>query len=761
MSLKWTNRRIALLATVLAGLAAVAVVAGQSLASAGSHQAARASSVIVDGTTDTVVNIDPANEYDYGSFTVDLLIFQGLYGFPNGAKLQPVLSTGCKASANLKTWTCGLSKNVKFSDGNPMTSADVKYSFDRVLKIKGDQGIYTLLSNLKSTTTSGPYTVVFHLKSPQSTWPLILSTNAGYVVEKSKYPVNKILANTDTAVIGTGPYELTKFTPGQQAVFTPNPNYWGTKPKNGGLIINYYSKSSTMKLALQKGEIDMAFRDFTPTEISSLAKTKGIVVHSGQRRGHPLPRLQREAATVQQPRGPEGDRVPDAAADHRDARLPRHRASRSTRWSRRACRARPTPTRRSTAPAAQRRRRRRVLKAAGVTTPVPITLWWTPSHYGDASADEYTEIQRALNASGLFKVTLKSAEWAQYSGALGKTYGAFQLGWFPDYPDADDYTVSFYQRGAFYNNGYCDPTMTKLIAKERAARTEARPDRHLKAMQLLAAKDLPTIPYWQGKMIAVSRSERPGHQQHAGRRVLHAVLEALEVLDPYAVQEGRPPGAPPAHLQLSSLRARHLAPHLPADAARARRADGADPADARLPADAGGAREPDLGGARRPRPAGRDQPDHAPARLRQAAVDAVRRLPLGHRARQLRHDDHRHRPLTPDHRENGAATLELTFFAMLVAIVVGVVVGLVAGRFRDTPLDVGGRLFGIVIYATPGLLPRPAGAARVRRLARLAADLRPGEPDHPGAPADAHEHPLHRRDHRPQLGCALGRDRGT
>jgi peptide/nickel transport system permease protein len=51
--------------------------------------------------------------------------------------------------------------------------------------------------------------------------------------------------------------------------------------------------------------------------------------------------------------------------------------------------------------------------------------------------------------------------------------------------------------------------------------------------------------------------------------------------------------------------------------------------------------------------------------------------------------------------ENGAATLELTIAAMLVAIVVGIVVGLFAGRFRDTPIDVGGRLFGIVIYATP------------------------------------------------------------
>ena len=59
------------------------------------------------------------------------------------------------------------------------------------------------------------------------------------------------------------------------------------------------------------------------------------------------------------------------------------------------------------------------------------------------------------------------------------------------------------------------------------------------------------------------------------------------------------------------------------------------------------------------------------------------------------------RPLSQIIAQNGAATLELTFFAMIVAIVVGVLVGLVAGRFRDSWLDVGGRFFGIFIYATP------------------------------------------------------------
>jgi peptide/nickel transport system permease protein len=59
------------------------------------------------------------------------------------------------------------------------------------------------------------------------------------------------------------------------------------------------------------------------------------------------------------------------------------------------------------------------------------------------------------------------------------------------------------------------------------------------------------------------------------------------------------------------------------------------------------------------------------------------------------------RPIGDIIRENGAATLELTFFAMIVAIVVGVTFGLLAGRYRDTWIDGGSRLFGILIYAMP------------------------------------------------------------
>ena len=507
------TRRWRLAALIGAVAVAVAVIGVGIGGAARSGADSTSAAVIVDGTTDSVTNIDPAGQYDYGTFTVDLPIYEGLYGFPNGPKLQPVLATGCKASGNLKTWTCTLRKNVKFSDGSPMTSADVKFSFDRVnnkhiLKQAAANTPSSLISNLKSTTTAGPNRVVFHLKTPQSTWPYILATNPGYIVPKAKYSGSSLQPNT-APQIGTGPYKLVKYTPGQQAVYQPNSFYWGKKPNNGGIIINYYSKSSTMKLALQRGEIDMAFRDFTPTELGSLAEANGITVHKGNGvvirylvfnvTRAPFNNLAvRKAIAYLIPRQAIATRVYHGTVKPLysmvPAGLPGHTDALKTVYG----------------AAPNKAKARAVLKAAGVTTPVAVDIWWTPSHYGDASADEYAEIKRALDGSGLFKVTLKSAEWAQYSGTLGNTYGAFQLGWFPDYPDAEDYTVPFFAKGNFTVNGYSDPRMTALISKERGAKTLGARLSAIRSMQSLAARQLPTLPYWQGNMIAVSRNNVHG-----------------------------------------------------------------------------------------------------------------------------------------------------------------------------------------------------------------------------------------------------------
>ena len=484
----------------------VVAVAGAGATQSAFGDAAQ-SGTIVNGTTDTVTNIDPAGNYDFGSFTLDINVFEHLLDFKNGSKLAPSLATKCFSVGSVSTWTCNLRRGVTFHDGSAFDSADVKASFDRVIKINDPSGISSLLGNLKSTKTNGKYAVTFNLKSPQSTWPLILATGAGTIVPSS-YPANKLQANDQTQV-GTGPYKLTKYTPGQQAVFERFDDYWGTAAKNEGLIFRYYAKSSTMKLALERGEIDMAFQTFTPTELASLGKAKNIKVHKGNGAvirylvfnvtREPTSNIAvRRALAYAFPRQAVATRVyrgnVQPLYSMPPAGLPGHIDAFATQYGRLPNLAKAKKT----------------LQDAGLQTPFPIEIWWTPTHYGDASADEYAEIKRGLEKNGVFDVTLKSTEWAQYSDALGNQYNAFQLGWFPDYPDPENYIVPFYRSDNFLAGGYKSAKMDALIKQELAAKTTAKRLAVVRQIQVLAAKDVPIIPYWQAKMIAVGRTNVQG-----------------------------------------------------------------------------------------------------------------------------------------------------------------------------------------------------------------------------------------------------------
>jgi peptide/nickel transport system substrate-binding protein len=496
-----TTWRFGVLASlVVLAVAALGAGAGQS-ASSGSAQAG----IIVTGTTDAITNIDPAGNYDYPSFAADIMIYEHLLDFKTGARLQPSLATRCFAvNGNLRRWRCNLRRGVEFHDGSAFDSADVKHSFDRVVRINDPSGISSLLGNLRSTQTNGRFAVTFNLKTPQSTWPLILSTGAGFIVP-STYPGNRLQPNNQEH-IGTGPYRLTRYTAGQQAVFERFDDYWGPAARNEGVISRQFARSSTMKLALERGEIDMSFSSgaLPPAELDSLKKNRNIRVHQGV--GVSIRYLNfnvvrppfnnvavRRAIAYLMPRQTIASRVYRGYVrplySMPPAGMPGHIDAFATVYGRRP----------NVAAA------RRVMQQAGIQTPLAVDIWYTPTRYGDASADEYAEIKRALDSSGLFRVTLKTSEWASYSDVLGRQYNAFQLGWFPDYVDVENYVVPFYRSDTFLATGYKNPTMDRLIRTSLATRNEAARLRIYRQIQLLAARDASTIPYWQGDMIAPAR----------------------------------------------------------------------------------------------------------------------------------------------------------------------------------------------------------------------------------------------------------------
>lgn len=497
----------------LSSVAALVVVVLGAAAGQSALRGSSQSSTLVDGTTDSVTNLDPAGAYDYGTQTLMGNAYEHLLDFKHGPKLEPSLATRCFSVGTLATWRCNLRRGVEFSDGSAFDSADVKFSFDRVsnktiVKEAGANSPSSLLGNMKSITTNGKYAVTFRLKSPQVTWPSILATQAAYIVPSDTYEPNHLRGNSESQ-IGTGPYVLTKYSPGQQAVFTRNESYWGTPAKTDNLIIRYYAKSSTMKLAIQRGEIDMSYQSFTPTEITSLQKQRGLRVYSGA--GGRIRYLVfnvtrapgnnvavRRAVAYLMPRQAIATRVYHGQVDPLYSQVPAGYPGHIDAFAAAYGRS-PNPA-----------KAKAVLQAAGLSTPLPVEIWYTPTHYGDASADEYAEIKRSLERNGIFAVTLKSTEWAAYSAVFGRQYNVFQLGWFPDYPDSENYLVPFYRSDCFCSSGYNSPKMEALIKKELGAKTIAQRIRVIKQIQLLAAKDVPIIPYWQQSMIAVARSNVRG-----------------------------------------------------------------------------------------------------------------------------------------------------------------------------------------------------------------------------------------------------------
>ena len=278
------------------------------------------------------------------------------------------------------------------------------------------------------------------------------------------------------------------------------------------MIVQYFDKSSALKLALEQSEVDVGWRTFTPTDVAAMredanlqvltgpgAEIRYMVFNTSLPPGDDMAVRKAVAMTVDRQAivdnvyngtvAPLWSMVPSALAGHVDAFKDLYGDAPDLAGA------------------------TKVLSDAGVATPVPIEIWWTPTHYGDASADEYAEIQRALDGSGLFTVTLKSTEWDQYIGAaLTDNYPVYQLGWFPDYPDPDNYVFTFYSRSSFLNDHYSNPDVEKLLADERASTDPAQREKDFEQIQKIGAQDVPVVPIWEAQQLAVSQQNVTGVQ---------------------------------------------------------------------------------------------------------------------------------------------------------------------------------------------------------------------------------------------------------
>jgi peptide/nickel transport system substrate-binding protein len=405
---------------------------------------------------------------------------------------------------------------LEFSDGSPLTAEDVVFSFERNIKIEDPNGASSLLANMKSIDAPDDKTVVFNLKASDATWPLLLTTGSFAIVPSDVYPADKL--QPSDKVIGSGRYTLAEYEPGQQTVLEKNDSYQGDDPAKNDTVINkYYDKASALKLDVQSGDVDIAYRSLSPTDIDSLRGADGVNVIQGN--GTEIRYLVfntdlqpgtsdeqklaiRQAAAQVIDRQAIADNVYNGTVKPLFSMVPEGLQFHTEAFADEYGDAPDVDAATQT------------LNDAGVDTPVPLEVWWTPTHYGTSSGDEYAEIKRQLDDSGLFDVTLKSTEWNQYStSAFTDKYPTYQLGWFPDYPDPDDYTSPFYTPDSFLNIHYDNPEMSKLLAEEKASDDDAVRQKAFAQIQQIGAQDVPTIPIWQADQVAAVRDGVSGVEE--------------------------------------------------------------------------------------------------------------------------------------------------------------------------------------------------------------------------------------------------------
>ncbi|MFI0507743.1 ABC transporter substrate-binding protein [Streptomyces albogriseolus] len=485
-----------------------AVITGQPGAGSGGQ--------VVIGMSDRVLATDPASGYDPGSWLVFNNVFQSLLSFPNGGtEPRPEAAEECSfIDRQARTYRCTLRDGLKFSNGDPLTAEDVKFTFDRILRIDDPAGPAVMFQNLRDVETPDDRTVVFRLGLPDATFPSKIASGAGSIVSSSHYDANSL--SKDGKAVGSGPYKLDSFTR-DEAVFSVNEEYKGTaEVRNNGIRLKFFqTDQEALKKALLEGEVDLAYRGLNAHDFAGLdhPSAPGVDVVEGTgvevqhlvfnmkdpmagKRGVRTAMaylLDRNRLVEEVHRGtaiPLYSIIPSGVAGHNTAFFDLYGTE---------------PSRAEAAAA---------LSSEGITEKVKLTLWSTPTRYGPATDQVLKNIAGQLNSSGLFDVSVKSVPFEQYEkGIQEDEYGVYVKGWVPDYPDADNFTAPFFGDGNVLENHYENDTITRtLLPRTAAERNRAATKEEFGRLQEIVAEEIPILPLWQSKQYVAVRDDVRGHQ---------------------------------------------------------------------------------------------------------------------------------------------------------------------------------------------------------------------------------------------------------
>ncbi|POX60422.1 peptide-binding protein [Streptomyces sp. Ru62] len=511
------NRKTLVLPAVAGLLTPVLAACG------GSVSGSKSGDAIVVGTTDQFTAtkeapapLDPAYTYDTSTWNLLRPTVQTLMIVPKGeGSPVPEAAENCSfTDSGSERYVCTLRKGLKFANGDAVTAADVKYSIERVLRIKADTGVSTLLNTIDTIETQGDREVVFHLKTADATFPYKLSTPVAGILDPKNYAEDKLRDGFE--VDGSGPYTLkaaVKDNTITKVTYAKNPSYKGSLEVNNDKVeIRAFPDSDAMGAAIDKGDIDVMIRTMSPAQIQKLDAGTDENVDLVDMPGLEIRYLgfDTDAPTVKS----KAVRQAMAQVIDRDELVSKvYGTQAEPLYSLVPA----TITGHSNAffnkygnPSVDKAKS--LLTKAGVTTPVKLTLHYTTDHYGSATKQEFEVLQKQLNDSGLFDASIEGHPWKTFlPDELKGKYDVYGMGWFPDFADPDNFLAPFLDKDNILGSPYNNTTIQRtLIPQSRREADRLAASKSLNQIQDILADDVPVLPLWQGKQYVAARDDVTG-----------------------------------------------------------------------------------------------------------------------------------------------------------------------------------------------------------------------------------------------------------
>jgi len=208
----------------------------------------------------------------------------------DNSTLIPRIATEWSASDDLKNWTFKLNPDAVFSDGTALTSADVKWSLERLANLKGSPSFF--MDGVDSIDTTDEHTIVVHMAAADASFPAKMNAPYTAIINKALAEANGATGGDDaettdaaeqwflSASAGSGPYMMESFQEGDSLRLVRNENYWGPTPKAAieTVIIQEVADAVGQRQLLEEGAADIAMQ-IDPDTARGISNA-GVVIQS-------------------------------------------------------------------------------------------------------------------------------------------------------------------------------------------------------------------------------------------------------------------------------------------------------------------------------------------------------------------------------------------------------------------------------------------------------------------------------------------------